>query len=159
AAAEWFADGYVGLSSTIDADLNVSAGGTLRYKDVDFDKSLTYGGRAGLYLKSVPWLGFAIDGINYDANVGKQTAILKNTGARAQLAPMDISATAISLDVMLRAPLLASPERPGGLVTPYVLVGPGLYIATAKDRGNFIRRHQDDVDLAMGYNAGGGVMW
>jgi opacity protein-like surface antigen len=159
AAAEWFADVYAGLSSTKDGNVKLDDNGTLRLKDVEFDNSMTYGGRFGHYLVSVPWIGFALDGMNYDANIGKQSAALKDTSVRAQLAPMDISVIAISLDLMLRLPLLATPEIPGGRVTPYVLAGPGLFVARAADRGNFIRRHQDDHDVALGYNVGGGVGW
>jgi opacity protein-like surface antigen len=160
AAAEWFAEGYAGVSSTMDADLKVREGGiTQRFKDLEFERSLTYGGRFGTFLNSFPWLGFSLDAINYNSNLDKQTAILKSTGVRAQLAPMDISVTAVSLDLMLRAPLFSTPELPGGRVTPYVLAGPGLFFARAEDHGNFIRRHQDDLDVSLGYHVGGGVGW
>lgn len=159
AAAEWFADVYVGMSSTSDADLKLDPGVPLRLKDVDFDRSMTYGGRFGTYLNSLPWLGFALDGLIYDASFDKQAPLLKGGGGRVQLAPMDISVTAISLDLMLRLPLLATTEIPGGRLTPYVLAGPGLFVARAADHGNFIRRHQDDVDVTLGYNVGGGVGW
>jgi len=159
AVAEWFADAYVGLSSTKDGDLKMVTDSTLRFTDVEFDRSMSYGGRFGHYFAGVPWIGIALDGLSYDANVGKQSRALKNSSARAQLAPIDISVGAISLDLMLRLPLFATAEIPGGRVTPYVLAGPGLYVARAADRGNFIRRHQDDVDLAVGYNVGGGVGW
>lgn len=157
AAAEWFADVYVGGSSTSDAEAKLGSG--LRLKDVEFDSSITYGARFGRYFESVPWLGLTLDGISYHANLDKQTAVVKNTGSVAQLAPLNISVSLISFDVVLRVPLLATAEIPNGRLTPYILGGPAAFLARADDRGNFVRRDQDDTDVSFGYTAGGGVGW
>jgi len=156
AAAAWFADVFVGVASTSDADTKFGSN-DLRLKDVEFDRSVSYGGRVGRYFESVPWIGLALDGLNYDANIDKQRVAIKGGSQVAQLAPLSISVTAISFDVMLRLPLLATAEIPNGRLTPYVLGGPAMFVARADDHGNFIRRYQNDTDVAFGYGAGGGL--
>jgi hypothetical protein len=165
ASAEWFADVFVGLGAPVseDVDVRLSAPLTrLRYKDVDLDNSITYGGRFGKYLESTPWLGLAIDSLNFSPDLSQQRAIQKastGTTARTTVPPIDLSVIAISFDLMLRAPLLATKEIPAGRFQPYVLLGPGVFFVTADDRGNFVRRHQSDVEITPGYNAGGGMTW
>jgi hypothetical protein len=92
-----------------------TAGTSLRYSDLDFDRSITYGGRFGAYFEAAPWVGLAVDALNFDPDVSSQSTILK-TGAptRTVLPPMNIAATAISVDLMLRATLFATKEIPGG---------------------------------------------
>jgi opacity protein-like surface antigen len=157
AAAEWFADVYVGRSLTSDSEVKLSQG--LRLENVEFDNGFTYGGRFGTFFNAVPWLGVTFDAMSFSANIDKQTAQVKNTGAIVQLAPLDLSVSLISLDVVLRLPLLATPEIPNGRLTPYILGGPSAFIARADDGGNFIRRYQDDTEVSFGYNAGAGIGW
>ncbi len=161
ASAEWFADLYVGLGAPQSNDVRLSTSGTkLRYEDLDFDRSITYGGRFGKYFDAAPWVGLTVDALNFSPNVSQQSAI-QTTGVptRTLLPPVDIGVLALSVDLMLRAPLLATKEIPGGRLQPYVLGGPGIFFTKAEDRGNFIRRRQTDVEIVGGYTAGGGVTW
>lgn len=163
--AEWFADVFIGLGAPQSEDVRVKLSEPpirLRYKDVDLDNSITWGGRFGKYFDGVPWLGVALDSLNFSPDLSQQSVVQRastGTTARTTLPPIDISVTAISLDIMLRAPLLTTKEIPGGRLQPYVLAGPGLFVVTAGDQGNFIRRHQSDVDIVGGYNAGAGMTW
>ena len=161
ASAEWLADIYVGLGATETNDVRLSTPGTkLRYQDLDFDRSITYGGRFGKYFDTAPWVGLAVDALNFTPDVSAQSAI-QTIGAptRTVLPPMNIGVLALSVDLMLRVPLFATQEIPGGRLQPYVLGGPGIFFVTAEDHGNFIRRHQSDVEIVGGYTAGGGVTW
>jgi hypothetical protein len=164
ASAEWFADIYAGMAKPTDEDVKFrqfEPGLRLRYKDVDFDRSLSYGGRFGKYFDGLPWLGLAVDVMNYTPDLSQQTAVqIAPSGvARTTLPPIDISVTALSVDLMLRAPLFTTQEIPGGRLQPYLLGGPGLYFVSAHDQGNFIRRHQGDLDVTGGYHVGGGLVW
>jgi opacity protein-like surface antigen len=162
--AEWFADLYAGVAKPTDHDVDFrqfSPAIRLRYQDVEFDRSLSYGGRFGKYFDGLPWLGVAVDVINFDPDIAQQTAVQIAAGsvARTTLPPMDISVTAVSVDLMLRLPLFTTQEIPGGRLQPYILGGPGLFFLSAHDRSNFVRRHQSDLDITGGYNAGGGLAW
>jgi hypothetical protein len=157
AGAEWFADVYAGGSATSNSEVKLSH--DVRLKEVEFDNGLTYGGRFGTFFNAVPWLGLTFDAMSFHANIDKQRAQVKDTGAVVQLAPLDLSVSLISLDIVLRLPLLATPEIPNGRLTPYILGGPAAFIARADDGGNFIRRYQDDTDVTFGYNAGAGIGW
>jgi len=157
AAAEWFADVFIGRSITPNSEVKLGDG--LRLQDVEFKNGTTYGGRFGHFFEALPWVGVAFDAMSFHADVDKQAVNVKNSSAVVQLAPLDLSMSLISLDLMLRLPLLATPEIPHGRLTPYIMGGPGAFIAKAEDGGNFIRRYQDDTDVKFGYVVGGGVAW
>jgi hypothetical protein len=135
-------------------------GTTFRYGDLDVDRSIAYGGRFGAYFEAAPWVGLAVDALNFDPDVSSQSTTLK-TGAptRTVLPPVNIAATAISVDLMVRATLFATKEIPGGQLQPYLLGGPGIFFLKAEDRGNFVRRRQSDVEILAGYAGGGGMTW
>ena len=161
AAAEWLADIYAGLGAPATNDVRLSTPGTkLRYEDIDFARSITYGGRFGKYFDAAPWVGLAIDALNFTPDVSQQSAIqTAGVPARTVLPPVNIGILALSVDLMLRAPLFGTQEIPGGRLQPYVLGGPGIFFVKAEDHGNFIRRHQSDVEILRGYTAGGGMTW
>ena len=161
ASGEWFTDIFVGLGAPETSDVRLSTPGTrLHYKDLDIDRSITWGGRFGTYFDAAPWVGLAVDALNFDPDVSQQSAIqTRGAPARTVLPPVGINVLALSVDVMLRAPLFATTEIPGGQLQPYVLGGPGLFFVKAEDRGNFIRRRQSDVEILGGYTGGGGVTW
>ena len=98
-SAEWFADIYLGVSKPTDEELKISGitpGLKLRYDDVEFDRSFTYGGRFGKYFDSLPWIGVSVDALSFSPDIGQQSAVQSaSTGsvARTTLPPIDISAT------------------------------------------------------------------
>ena len=76
ASAEWFADAFVGQSLTKDSDVTVhSAPGQTVFRDVEFDRSLAYGGRFGRYFDSVPFLGLAVDYFHFSPRIGPQPSL------------------------------------------------------------------------------------
>jgi opacity protein-like surface antigen len=167
ASAEWFADIFAGLSFTRDHDvkLNDVGIGPGTYQDVEFDRSLSWGGRVGHYFDALPFLGLAADFFRYYPDIGGQSVQLRGcffpggcgTG-RGGVGRFEIQTTAISVDLMLRLPLLKSADAPWGRLQPYLAVGPPLFITTVTPRNtrNF-RNHDDDTDLSIGYKLAGGV--
>jgi opacity protein-like surface antigen len=167
ASAEWFADLYAGLSFTQDHDLKLDDRGIGRgvFKDAEFDKSLSWGGRAGRYFDSLPFLGLALDFFRYSPYIGPQSVQLRGCffpggcgSGRGGPGSLDVETTAVSVDLMLRLPLFKSDDAPQGRVQPYVAVGPPLYITTVTPRHTrMFRNHDSDTDLSFGYKAAAGV--
>jgi len=167
ASAEWFADVFAGLSFTRDHDvkLNDVGIGPGTYQDVEFDRSLSLCGRVGHYFDALPFLGLAADFFRYYPDIGGQSVQLRGcffpggcgTG-RGGTGRFEIQTTAISVDLMLRLPLLKSDDAPWGRLQPYLAVGPPLFITnvTPRNTRNF-RNHDDDTDLSIGYKLAGGV--
>jgi hypothetical protein len=167
ASAEWFADLFAGLSLTRDHDLKLNDQGIGQgtYESVEFDRSLAWGGRFGRYFDSVPFVGLAVDFFRFYPDIGGQSVQLRGcffpggcgTG-RGGTGSLDVQTTAVSVDLMLRLPLLKSADAPQGRVQPYVAVGPPFFITTITPRNtrNF-RNHDDDTDYSFGFKAAAGV--
>ncbi len=167
AAAEWFADLYAGLSFTQKSDLklNDQGIGPGTYEDVEFDRSLAWGGRAGRFFDSVPFLGLGLDFFRYYPYLGPQSVQLRGCfypggcgSGRGGTGSFDVETTALSVDLMLRLPLLKSEDAPHGRVQPYVAVGPPLFMTTITPRHTrSFRNHDSDTDFSFGYKLAGGV--
>ena len=168
ASAEWFADLFAGVSFTQDHNvkLNDRGIGQGTYEDVEFDRSLAWGGRAGRYFDSLPFLGVAVDFLRYNPDIGGQSSLQLRgcffpgscgTG-RGGIGRIEVQTSAVSVDLMLRLPLFKSADAPQGLVQPYIAVGPPLFITTITPRNtrNFLN-HDDDTDISFGYKLAGGV--
>ena len=167
ASAEWFGDLYVGptFSKSDDVKITSNAGsGTAR--DIEFDTAVSGGIRFGRYFDSMPFLGVAVDGFVFYPYVAPQSVqldgcfIVGGCGTRqGGIGSYDISATAVSVDLMLRAPLFKTPELPRGRVQPYVAVGPTLNLTEVTPRHTRLFRNHDasDIDVSIGYKAAAGV--
>ena len=167
AAAEWFADVFAGLSLTHDHDLKLDDRGIGRgvYENVEFDRSLAWGGRAGRYFDSLPFVGLAVDFFRFSPYLSPQSVHLRGcffpggcgTG-QGGTGSFDVETSALSVDLMLRLPLLKSPAAPQGRVQPYLAVGPPLFITTITPvRTRSFRNHDDDTDYSFGVKAAAGV--
>ena len=167
AAAEWFADVFAGLSLTHDHDLKLDDRGIGRgvYENVEFDKSLAWGGRAGRYFDSLPFVGLAVDFFRFSPYLSPQSVHLRGcffpggcgTG-QGGTGSFDVETSALSVDLMLRLPLLKSAAAPQGRVQPYLAVGPPLFITTITPvRTRSFRNHDDDTDYSFGVKAAAGV--
>lgn len=167
AAAEWFADVFAGLSLTHDHDLKLDDRGIGRgvYENVEFDRSLAWGGRAGRYFDSLPFVGLAVDFFRFYPYLSPQSVHLRGcffpggcgTG-QGGTGSFDVETSALSVDLMLRLPLLKSPAAPQGRVQPYLAVGPPLFITTITPvRTRSFRNHDDDTDYSFGVKAAAGV--
>src|SRR5512144_83927 len=133
ASAEWFADLFAGLSLTRDHDLKLNDQGIGQgtYESVEFDRSLAWGGRAGRYFDSLPFLGLGLDFFRFYPDIGGQSVQLRGcffpggcgTG-RGGTGRFEVQTSAVSVDLMLRLPLFKSADAPQGLGQPYIAVGP-----------------------------------
>jgi len=72
-------------------------------------ESSIYGGRFGLWLEPVPWLGFALDGSYFDVEPTDDN--------------LDINVFSLSPLVMARYPLMVSEDHPNGRLQPYLAAG------------------------------------
>ena len=167
ASAEWFADLYAGTSFTQKSDLKLDDQGIGpgTYEDVEFDRSLAWGGRAGRYFDRVPFLGVGLDFFRFSPYLGPQSVQLRGCfypggcgGGRGGTGSFDVETTAVSVDLMLRLPLLKTDDAPQGRVQPYLVAGPPVFMTTITPRHtrNF-RNHDSDTDYSFGYKLAGGV--
>ena len=166
ASAEWFADVYVGQSFTKDSDVTVHGGpGQTVFGDVEFERSLAYGGRFGRYFDAVPFLGLGVDVFNFSAPVGSQTTRVEGClpsggcgGGQGNPKRIDIDSFAVSLDLMLRLPLIKTKTAPYGALQPYVAAGAPFFMTTVTPRTTAqFSNHEDDTDYSFGYKVAGGL--
>ena len=61
ASAEWFLDGYVGVSLTHTGEITFDAFGAELERDAEYRSSAVFGVRGGKWLDALPWLGVAVD--------------------------------------------------------------------------------------------------
>jgi len=173
ASAEWFADAYAGYSLTVDSDVTVhSPSGLSIYRDVEHDRSIDnayiIGARFGRYFDAVPFLGLGVDLFTFSPTIGPQQVHIDGCvpsggcsgGPGGTTGRIDVSTVGISLDVMLRLPLLKTDKSPWGTLNPYVVAGVPLFRTTVTPRTTAQFRNQDgDTDVSVGYKFGGGLAY
>jgi len=164
ASAEWFADLFVGPSFTQSEDVvyKTTTIGSIRDKDVNFKNVVSFGGRAGYWFESTPYIGLAMDVSHFRPDIGRQspTRCLLGFCFEADLFPVDLAVTGISFDVLLRLPLLTSKEFPKGQLQPYLTVGPTIFISSIDiNESGFTPSKHSDTDTSVGVKAGAGLAW
>ena len=167
ASAEWFADVYAGQSLTLKDDVTVhSPAGLSIYRDTEFDRSFIFGGRFGRYLDAAPFLGLGVDLSTFMPTIGPQQLHIDgcvpsgtcNGGPGGTTGRIDVDVIAVSLDMLLRLPLLKSEKAPWGALQPYVTAGVPFYKIQVTPRTTAQFRNQDsDTDFTVGYKAGAGL--
>jgi|SRR5437867_2661816 len=166
ASAEWFADVFGGQSLTEKNDVTVhNSAGLGLYREVEFDRSLAYGGRFGRYFDAVPFVGFGLDVFTFSPRIGPQQFHIDGcvpsggcSGGQGGTGAIDVDTWAFSLDVLLRLPLLKTEEAPWGSIQPYVTAGVPLFKTTVTPRHTAqFRNHDGDTDLSFGYKLGAGI--
>jgi opacity protein-like surface antigen len=166
ASAEWFADVYVGQSFSEKNSITVHSNpGQTVFRGVEFERSLAYGGRFGRYFDAVPFFGLAVDVFNSSPDISSQTTSVDGCvpsggcgGGQSNPKRIDIDTVAISVDAMLRLPLLKTKAAPYGALQPYIAGGLPLFITTITPRSTAIfRNHEDDTDYSFGLKAAGGL--
>ncbi len=170
ASAEWFVDLFVGPAFTQNEDVVLTQTGfKARLKDMDFATYALFGGRAGYWFESTPYLGLGVDVSHFRPDIGNQTVTGCFSGAfvgcffPTQIFHIDLSVTGISFDAMFRWPLMTSKEFPKGQLQPYLTLGPTIFVAQAKDSraplSNFIPGSQSETDTSVGVKVGTGIAW
>jgi len=167
ASAEWFADVYAGQSLTLNDDVTVhSPSGLSIYRDTEFDRAFILGGRFGRYLDAVPFLGLGVDLSTFMPTIGPQQLHIDGCvpsggcsgGPGGTTGRIDVEVIAVSLDMLLRLPLLKSEKAPWGALQPYITAGVPFYRIVVTPRTTAQFRNQDgDTDYTVGYKAGGGL--
>jgi opacity protein-like surface antigen len=166
ASAEWFADVYAGGTLTADHDVEVTdAAGRSTFEDAEFRTGLAYGLRVGRYFDAAPFVGLAVDYYNFSADIGGRS--FQRTGCSLvggcvsgpdRLGRLSIDAMALSVDLMLRLPLIKTADEPHGILQPYVAAGVPLFLTTVTPRTTSkFRNHDEDTEISFGYKAAAGV--
>ena len=168
-SAEWFADVYAGVSLTQDHDLTIHdpIAGLGIYRDTEFGTAPSYGVRFGRYFDGLPFLGLGIDYFTFSPNIPPQGThrdgcmLVTGCGSfEGHTGRIDIVARAVSLDLMLRWPLLKTAEEPRGLLQPYLTLGVPMFITTVTPRTTRQFRNQDDeTQVAVGYKGAAGLAY
>ncbi len=171
ASAEWFADAYAGYSLTASNDVTVhSPAGLSIYRDVEFDRgldnALIYGARFGRYFDGAPFLGLAVDLFTFTPTIGPQQLQIDGCvpsggcsgGRGGTTGRITVDTVGLSLDLMLRLPLLKTDKAPWGALQPYITGGVPVFKTTVTPRTTAQFRNQDgDTDVSVGYKVGGGL--
>jgi hypothetical protein len=170
ASAEWFADAYAGYSLTTNNDVTVhTPAGLSIYRDVEFDRaldrSLIYGARFGRYFDRAPFLGLGVDLFTFTPTIGPQQLHIDGcvpsggcSGGRGGTGRISVDTVGLSLDLMLRLPLLKTDKAPWGALQPYISGGVPVFKTTVTPRTTAQFRNQDgDTDFSVGYKLGGGL--
>jgi hypothetical protein len=132
--AEGFVDGYLGGAFVPDNPVTISALNQSSSEKINFKGAMLYGGRAGYWLESVPWLGLSVTGSYFSADE-KSRGKSKNkgdTGGHASRLELDV--IPVSALLMLRYPLMKGDDFPHGEFYPYLGVGPAVFITKLRQQ-------------------------
>jgi opacity protein-like surface antigen len=151
--------GGVTFPSNTDGELN-NGGLTLTVMDQDFGRSKSLGGKVGAWFPGLRRstgldYGLEIDVTNYqpDVKAGRFRASgtfngIPVNGTVSSSRDLDVNATIVAANVLLRLPLYVSDEFPNGRLYPYLGGGPGIQKSTFGSEG------RSDFDLALQAVAG-----
>lgn len=147
-SAEAFLDLYAGMTFTTDDNTKIETGppvidtGNLR-DDTSFDPAVTGGARLGWWTEKPGWLGLALDVSHLrpeeDGGVGKD---------------LEMRLTPVSVLLMARYPLLANDDAPGGVIQPYMGLGPTFVFSKARFHIGAARYEDGQFDLGLDARAG-----
>jgi opacity protein-like surface antigen len=144
ASAEWFLDGYGGVSDTADVDITIRNGTTLDDK-IEFDSEAMGGGRLGYWFGGLRWLGVAVD-VSYFAPSGQGDTV----ETRLEVVP-------ITPLLMLRLPLFQNAAFPNGRLQPYLGAGPGFFITRVKIDAPIVGEQRSESQVEVGADARAGL--
>ena len=174
ALAEPYFGGYVGTALTEDKDLRteLELNGVPfvngRARDLTFDSSVVFGGKAGYFFRQDVLggnVGAELDVYHFEPDFGAQTVRFAGTFAgvtgdiSTRLQSANIDVTAVTVNFVYRYHLLSKPEYPRGRLQPYVGVGAGAFIASLETRTSTFDANKEirDTDVRPGFQALGGA--
>jgi opacity protein-like surface antigen len=155
ASAEMFLDLYVGASFFGDPDFSIeSEDAIIRERDRgSADTNITGGARFGYWFSElgIPFLGVAADVSYFEPTFSGPTG--------SNLIETKVQVIPMTPLVMLRLPILAAPEYPGGRFYIYGAAGPGFFWTEHKTTllGRAERISADTVEV--GVDARAGLAW
>jgi hypothetical protein len=156
ASAEVNFDLYGGASFYGNPDFTLKVGGAQVDKERgEADTDITFGGRAGYWFDGVglPWLGVFLDVSYFEPEFTR-----KGGGSETSLFKAKVRTVPISPLIMLRLPLLQSPEHPNGQLQVYAGAGPGFFWTDTTFRTPLGERVSEDrVDVGVDFR--GGLAW
>jgi opacity protein-like surface antigen len=118
-----FSDLYLGAAITTDAKLTVDGvpqeESLLCGAECSSTKSPVGGIRIGWFSQRFPWLGAS----------GDFSVFIQSWGIES---PYEVTGIPISALLMLRLPLVKTPDYPNGRAQPYLAIGPSLMLSMAK---------------------------
>jgi hypothetical protein len=146
AAAEWFADFYLGMASTRTSDVETTfPSGITTSQEVDWSTNVTLGARAGHWLERPDWLPWLPAPL--DVGAALDVSLFAPAG-NATVVP-------IAALLMVRMPLLRDDEFPEGRLQPYGAAGPALFLSTVDGLiGNQRDVSDTSVDVGVDIRAG-----
>ena len=158
-----FLDVFGGYSwsqdQTAEVDTTIlGAPGSFEFEDLDVHNGPAYGGRVGMWLKTHPSIGLAVDVTRFDTDIDNQVTTPTNivsavplVGITGGSTDLRITNVLVSFDLILR--------HQGERFTPYVMGGPGIMI-TNLDAGRLLSNGiQDHDDSGFGFKVGGGISY
>jgi len=157
ARAEGFVDAYLGGAFVPDNPVTISALNRTLSEKVDFEGAMLYGGRAGYWLESIPWLGFSVTASYF--NVDQSARYPDQGGNGAQPSSTELDVIPVSALLMLRYPLLEGSDYPHGEVYPYLGVGPAVFVTKLRQQFDFFNSNEQmrDTNVAPGVDLRTGV--
>lgn len=120
---------------------------------------------AGVRIEAAPYLDVAVDVSRFQPNIGSQSPIDTLRGLRSplRLADTSLAVSALSLDLMLQPPVLASNMGfSSDRLQPYLAIGPQAIVTTEADETTkyaFPRSRQADLTTSLGLKIGAGMAW
>ena len=174
AAAEPYFSAYAGVAVTEDKDLRteLELNGTPfvngRARDLSFDSSVVFGGKAGYFFERNLLggnVGLELDVYHFEPDLDAQTVRFSgllagfNGDIQTRLQSADVEITAVTLNLLYRFRLLPAPQHPRGRLQPYVGVGVGAFIARLSTQTSPFDTNKDisDTDVRAGVQALGGL--
>jgi len=151
-SAEVFFDLYGGASSFGDPDFTVTREGRARETERgSADTEVTFGGRGGYWFdrQGLRWLGVALDISYFEAEYTRE-------GGTGNVANVKVQTLPITPLVMLRLPLLESPQHPNGQLQLYTGAGPGIFIldTTVRFRSGAGEVSESGATIGLDFRAG-----
>jgi len=151
--AEWFADAYLGGSSTVATNNRFQLNGNV-VRDLErSDISTPGGGRLGYWFEASPWLGLALDFSTWNLNF--------NDIGSPQFSQLEsLTVAAISPLALVRLPLDQSEQFPKGRIQPYVAGGPTYFYTVLQEfAGQTVQSPAvlGDSSMTLGFDLRGGV--
>ena len=149
----WSQDQTVEIDTTL-----LGSAGSFDLEDLDVHNGPSFGGRVGMWLKTHPSIGLAVDVTRFDTDIDNQVSTASNIVSATPLVGVTTGTTDIRITNVLVSFDLILRHR-GERFTPYIMGGPGIMITNLDDGRLLSGAVQDHDDSGFGYKVGGGISY